>query len=561
MARGRGEVGGFTVPAINLRTQVFDMVRQPATRPRPSTPGTVIFELARSEQEYTFQRPGEYITSVLAGAIAAGWQGPVFVQGDHYQFNAAKYQADPEAVTETLRKATLNALAVGYGNIDIDSSTLVDLSLPTLDEQQRVNYTRAAELSALIRAEQEDGLVGLDRRRDRRGRQAELDPGGAARLPRGLPTELTARAGADAIGLSKVSVQTGTSHGGVPLPGGGVAEVKLDFGTLEGLGEVAREHGLAGAVQHGASTLPDELFHRFPQVETAEIHLATGFQNALYDHAAFPADLHAEIERFCFANARTSARTARPTRSSSTRPARRRWATFKRRLWDLRDEGRRSSPARRPSCASSSSSSPSPAPSGSWSASSAHRERHRPVPREPRGRSRSRRRPDRRRGEPDVAGHVGLAVNPERAGKISACSPRPPSSTPSARPGAGAGSRHRQPGHGQGRRIDGTAVSLTVDLTTPACPLKDEIGPGHRVGHARHRCHRGGPHLGRHGPARATPQQPENPIPGVKNIIAVASGKGGVGKSSVSVNLATALALEGATVGLLDADITGPTSP
>ena len=121
--------------------------------------GAVIFELARSEQEYTYQRPGEYITSVLAGAIAAGWQGPVFVQGDHYQFNAKKYAADPEGVTGALRKATVDALAVGYGNIDIDSSTLVDLSLDSVDAQQRTNYQRAAELSALIREHQADGLV------------------------------------------------------------------------------------------------------------------------------------------------------------------------------------------------------------------------------------------------------------------------------------------------------------------------------------------------------------------------------------------------------------------
>src|SRR3712207_7892174 len=59
-----------------------------------------------------------------------------------------------------------------------------------------------------------------------------------------------------------------------------VAEVKLDFGVLERLSAVCRSYGLAGAVQHGASTLPDELFHRFPQVETAEIHLATGFQRS-----------------------------------------------------------------------------------------------------------------------------------------------------------------------------------------------------------------------------------------------------------------------------------------
>ena len=89
----------------------------------------------------------------------------------------------------------------------------------------------------------------------------------------------------------------------MPLPGGGVAEVKLDFEVLRELGVVAREYGLAGAVQHGASTLPDELFHRFPAVETAEIHLATGFQNALYEHPAFPDELHREIEAWCFGNA------------------------------------------------------------------------------------------------------------------------------------------------------------------------------------------------------------------------------------------------------------------
>ena len=114
----------------------------------------------------------------------------------------------------------------------------------------------------------------------------------------GYSRELAARA-PGATGLSKVSVQTGTSHGGVPLPGGGVAEVKLDFEVLRELGEIARSRGLAGAVQHGASTLPDELFHHFPAVETAEIHLATGFQNALYDHPAFPSSLMDEILAWC----------------------------------------------------------------------------------------------------------------------------------------------------------------------------------------------------------------------------------------------------------------------
>src|SRR5690606_20612403 len=64
--------------------------------------------------------------------------------------------------------------------------------------------------------------------------------------------------GPDFEGLAKVSVQTGTSHGGIPLPDGTIASVAIDFDTLRELSRVGRERfGMAGAVQHGASTLPD----------------------------------------------------------------------------------------------------------------------------------------------------------------------------------------------------------------------------------------------------------------------------------------------------------------
>ncbi|HTS14750.1 MAG TPA: class II fructose-bisphosphate aldolase [Candidatus Sulfotelmatobacter sp.] len=335
MARGRGEVGGFTVPAINLRTQVFEMAEAVFRAARARDVGTVILELARSEQEYTFQRPGEFITNVLAGAIGAGWQGPVFVQGDHYQFNAKKYAADPTAVTEGLRRLTVEALDAGYGNIDIDSSTLVDLSQPAVDEQQHTNYSRAAELTALIREREpagqttsvggEIGEVGKENSTEAELR-AYLD---------GYRAALTAQAGPSAVGISKVSVQTGTSHGGIPLPDGTVAPVKLDFGTLERLGAVARQYGLAGAVQHGASTLPDELFHRFPTVETAEIHLATGFQNLLYEHGAFPAQLLDEIHAWCDANCADERAPGQDETQFLYKTRKKALGPFKQRLWEL----------------------------------------------------------------------------------------------------------------------------------------------------------------------------------------------------------------------------------
>ena len=334
MARARGEISGFTVPAINIRAQTFDMARTFYETAARADVGAVIFELARSEQTYTFQRPMDYATSILAGAIAAGWKAPVFIQGDHYQFNARKYAADPEAMTEEIRRACRLALDAGYRNIDIDSSTLVDLSQPDLDAEQKENYLRAAELTALIRGLESDGVtVSVGGEIGEVGKVNSTPEELRAYLD-GYTRELEARA-PGARGLSKVSVQTGTSHGGVPLPGGGVAEVKLDFAVLARLGEVARTYGLAGAVQHGASTLPDALFHRFPEVETAEIHLATGFQNALYEHPAFPSSLMDEIYAWCQVNAADERKDGQTEDQFLYTTRKKAIGPFKRPIWDL----------------------------------------------------------------------------------------------------------------------------------------------------------------------------------------------------------------------------------
>jgi hypothetical protein len=105
--------------------------------------------------------------------------------------------------------------------------------------------------------------------------------------------------------------------------------------VLRELGEVARTYGLAGAVQHGASTLPDELFHRFPAVETAEIHLATGFQNALYEHPAFPESLHREIEAWCFANAADERKAGQTDQQFVYTTRKKAIGPFKRQLWEI----------------------------------------------------------------------------------------------------------------------------------------------------------------------------------------------------------------------------------
>ena len=200
---------------------------------------------------------------------------------------------------------------------------------------------RAAELTALIRELETRRRDDQRRRRDRRGRQDELDGRGAARVPRRLHARRSRSWRPARRASRKVSVQTGTSHGGVPLPGGGVAEVKLDFDVLRELGEVARAYGLAGAVQHGASTLPDELFHRFPAVETAEIHLATGLpERALRPSRVPEAALKDEIDEWLRANAADERKPGQTEEQFLYTTRKKAIGPFKRQLWDLptRDE-------------------------------------------------------------------------------------------------------------------------------------------------------------------------------------------------------------------------------
>jgi len=300
IARGKDEYKGFTVPAINLRSMTYDLARAMFRVAKRNNAGAFIFEIAKSEMGYTAQPPIEYASVVLAAAIKENYTGPVFIQADHTQVNAKKYTENPDKELASLQDVIKDAIEAGFYNIDIDSSTVVDLNQKDLKKQQKLNYEICAKLTQFIRQIQPRGIevsVG--------GEIGEV--GTANSTPEDLRAFMTGyneKLRKGRTGISKVSVQTGTSHGGVVLPDGSVAQVKLDFETLRTLSEVARkEYGMGGAVQHGASTLPDDMFHKFAECETLEVHLATGFQNMMFDSKHFPADLKNKINEWLKVNA------------------------------------------------------------------------------------------------------------------------------------------------------------------------------------------------------------------------------------------------------------------
>src|SRR5881296_2227652 len=159
LARGRGEVPAFTTPAINVRVLAYDSARAIFRAAKRLDVGALVCEIARSEIGYTDQRPAEYVTVMTAAALREGFTGPLFIQGDHVQVNAKKYAADPDAELGAVGALIDEELHTGFYNIDVDTSTLVDLSQKTLDEQQRVNYERAAELTRFIRDREPEGVT------------------------------------------------------------------------------------------------------------------------------------------------------------------------------------------------------------------------------------------------------------------------------------------------------------------------------------------------------------------------------------------------------------------
>jgi fructose-bisphosphate aldolase, class II len=335
MAMGRGEAGGFTVPAINVRAMSYDTGRAVMRAAKKLNAGAFILEIARSEIGYTEQRPHEYAAVMLAAALREGFRGPVFLQGDHVQTNAKKYNsADRDKELETLRALIKEEIAAGFYNIDIDTSTLVDLTKPTLDEQQQVNGDLAAEFTEYIRRNEPSGVtvsVGGEIG-EVGGKNSDVHELHAFMK---VYREALKRRGSDLVGISKISVQTGTAHGGfIDANGKLLSEVKIDLETLAELSRIAREeYGLGGAVQHGASTLPSDAFDAFPRVGACEIHLATNFQNMVYD--GIPSKLREEMYAWTREHA-AEERKPKDTEEQFLYKARKKAiGPFKQQLWNL----------------------------------------------------------------------------------------------------------------------------------------------------------------------------------------------------------------------------------
>ncbi|MEA2056515.1 MAG: class II fructose-bisphosphate aldolase [Patescibacteria group bacterium] len=336
LARGREELPlDFTVPAINIRGMAYNTARAAFQAAVEDEVGAVIFEIARSEMGYTAQPPHEYVAVITAAALREGWSGPLFIQGDHFQAKTNDKGQPKINEIESIKTLIKNSLSAGFYNIDIDMSTLVDLKQADINDQQKPNAHYSAQLTKWIRELEPKGVtvsVGGEIGHIG-GKNSTVEDFRAyidqyqAQLPAGM------------TGMSKVSVQTGTHHGGVVLADGSLADVDVDFSILSKISRVARDkYKIGGTVQHGASTLPDEYFAQFVQSEAIEVHLATGFQNIIMDHDVFPKDLLKKMHAWLDKNKADERKPDQTDEQFYYKLRKKAWGEFKRQTWEIDDE-------------------------------------------------------------------------------------------------------------------------------------------------------------------------------------------------------------------------------
>jgi len=339
LARGREEIPlDFTVPAINLRGMTYDMARAVFKTAVQMKVGALILELARSEMGYTGQPPQEYAGVVITAAVREGFQGPLFIQGDHFQVKKIARPGVPEkGEIEEIKELIKQSVEAGFYNIDIDCSTLVDYSPQDIYQQQKANFQYSAQLANYTRSLEPQGVVvSLGGEIGHIGGKNSTEEELIAYI-KGFNQLLEK----GKVGLSKVSIQTGTHHGGVVLPDGSLADVSVDFDTLKRLARTCRQLGMGGTVQHGASTLPDDFFAQFPQSEAVEVHLATGFQNIIMEHPKFPEELLTEIYNWLDKEKKNERKKDWTDEQFHYKLRKKAWGQFKKQAWSIKEEAKK----------------------------------------------------------------------------------------------------------------------------------------------------------------------------------------------------------------------------
>lgn len=331
LARAKDKLShNFTVPAFNLRGLTYQVAQEIFKTAQTQNVGLFIFEIARSEMGYTDQDPDNYVTNILAAAIKIGWNKPIFIQGDHFQVKLDDAKQIKTGEIESIKKLISQAIEAGFYNIDLDGSPLINQD----DQSQNAKYV--AELTNYIRSIEPEGVtVSIGGEIGEIGSQKNS----TTQEVTNFMEQFNRNFNKDITGLSKLAVQTGTSHGGIVDTDGNIVKAEVAFANIKNMSQFCREkYGVGGVVQHGASTLSDSEFAKFPDSQAIEIHLATGLQNIIFDHPAFPSDLLDHIYAWIDEDLESERKEGQTDEQLHYKLRKKAWKPFKQNLFELDGE-------------------------------------------------------------------------------------------------------------------------------------------------------------------------------------------------------------------------------
>jgi hypothetical protein len=239
----------------------------------------------------------------------------------------ASYQVSRDDEINGMKDRIEQAIAAGFFNIDLDTSSLADFSRPSTFEQQQLSSRECAELVAWVREiEPKELSVGIG---------AEIKILGDGNL---TADELRAFMEGFFDGLNLPGDKRDLAKL-IVLVDGATNEAEIDLELLRELGEMARrEYGLGLSIRSGTLSIPEVLFAEFPDHQVSELQLTAPFEDLILDHEDFPKALKKEFYQW-IDNEWPGARRADQSDETFYRASRRRaLVPFKQRLWDLPEE-------------------------------------------------------------------------------------------------------------------------------------------------------------------------------------------------------------------------------
>ncbi len=295
-ARNKNEYPHMIIPSIQIPGFSYYTARSVIRAAQQKNVGAFIFELTKADFDHTLQRPKEYTMNCLAAAIKEGYEGILFIQGDQFQINDRNFKQNRVAEVSLTRSLIDEAIDAGFYNIGIDTSTLIDNTIPNVNEQQFLNFALSATLTRFIREKQPEGItvsLGINIARLKEIETLLNDfrafMNGYNETIKKVELGITVKKMNTIVIQAPLSIEANKTQ----------AEINMDLDILEKLANLAQnDFDLAGIALNCPADVSDQLLSSLLEKDLAELKFNNIIQDIIYNHTQLPDDLKERFDEY-----------------------------------------------------------------------------------------------------------------------------------------------------------------------------------------------------------------------------------------------------------------------